>query len=665
MDFINPYMLWGLLGISIPIAIHLLQLKRYKTLYFSDIRFLKEVQQSAKKQQRIQHWIILLCRIIAWGSLTIAFALPFFPKESNPSISTNDILIYVDNSPSMSLKSGEGPLWSQAKQAAQQIVENYPNASFHILTSTLDGSDAVPLNATAAGRKINEITLSENSISWTDLAKRISTYGLKDSALFFVLTDGQSSAIENFNTHNQPIKWIPYLFEPSGSISNISIDSAWISTPVILPGQSVDVHYSIHAFGENPTQTQVELWVGNEVRGTLSIEIEPHTPKTGKFSFSAPQQQHIPVEIRIKDESVHFDDHYPIAIDTRKNLSFLDIRNPNGEFLPLESYISDSSSTVDVVSFQNIPFGSLSNYDLVVVEPTSQWPTGLAPSLSDALESGASVLVFPSGPTNAELQSLGLAPFYQSDTLKVRDIEIKSNDPFYSGVFYESTDRVKMPAVSFEYQIDNQYVRLGAKSLLSRSNGAPSLIRYPSGIGQVYQWNAHPNKHYGTSDLYPVLLYQMAIFKESKPWYSFDLDHSEWLRIPVAMRGDHIVEIVQDSLVSIPEQKVSGKYVDVNTKVDILHSGMAELKSEDEILGLIAYHANRRESDVRRLSTNDIESILETNSADFTVFEVSNSSEIDTAINEMNSPDSQSNLWIYLVIVVLLLEMILWRRPKA
>lgn len=665
MDFINPYMLWGLLGISIPIAIHLLQLKRYKTLYFSDIRFLKEVQQSAKKQQRIQHWIILLCRILAWGALTIAFALPFIPKADSNTISTNEILIYVDNSPSMSLKSGNGPLWSQAVQAAHQIVDNYPNASFHILTSALDGTDAIPLNATAAGRKINEIQLSENSVNWTDLAKRISTYGLKDSALFFVLTDGQASEVRDFNAQDQKIKWIPYIFPPSGTSANIAIDSAWISTPVILPGQSIDVHYSLSSYGGESTQTQVELRVGNEVRGTVSVDIQPGQSSSGKLSFAAPQQRHIPIEIRVEDESIHFDDRYPLAVDTRENLSFLDIRNSAGTYLPITQYVGDSSSSVDVVSFQNIPFASLSNYDLVIVEPTENWPTGLAPSLLDAVEAGTSLLIFPKGPTPLELQSLGVAHYNHADTLTVQDIEIKSGDPFYSGVFYESTERVRLPGVSFEYQIDNQSLRLGAEALLARSNGSPSLVRYSKGIGQIYQWNAHPNEHYGTSDLYPVLLYQMAIFKESKSWYSFNLNQAEWMRIPTSKDGDLIVEIVQDSVVTIPEQKVSGKYIDVNTKVELLHTGIAELRIKDETVGLIAYHAGRGESDVRKLSISDIESILEANNADFSVFEVNNPSEIDSAIKDMNDPDSQSNLWIYLVIAVLLVEMILWRRPKA
>ena len=44
MNFQNPKLLYALLAIAIPIIIHLFNLQRNKKIYFSSIRFLKEIK---------------------------------------------------------------------------------------------------------------------------------------------------------------------------------------------------------------------------------------------------------------------------------------------------------------------------------------------------------------------------------------------------------------------------------------------------------------------------------------------------------------------------------------------------------------------------------------------------------------------------------------------
>ncbi|MEI6852516.1 MAG: BatA domain-containing protein, partial [Bacteroidota bacterium] len=43
MQFINPWFLFGLLAVGFPIAIHLFNFRRYKKVFFTNVRFIKEV----------------------------------------------------------------------------------------------------------------------------------------------------------------------------------------------------------------------------------------------------------------------------------------------------------------------------------------------------------------------------------------------------------------------------------------------------------------------------------------------------------------------------------------------------------------------------------------------------------------------------------------------
>src|SRR3972149_9984072 len=102
MSFVYPQFLFALFAISIPIIIHLFNFRRFKKVYFSDIRFLKEVKQQTQNRNRIKHLLVLLARILAIAFLVLAFAQLFIPttnKNSTAGIQT--LSVYVDNSFSM------------------------------------------------------------------------------------------------------------------------------------------------------------------------------------------------------------------------------------------------------------------------------------------------------------------------------------------------------------------------------------------------------------------------------------------------------------------------------------------------------------------------------------------------------------------------------------
>ena len=82
MSFVYPAFLWALAALSIPIIIHLFNFRRYKTVYFPDISFLKEVKQETDSRSKIKHWLVLLMRLLAISFLVFAFAQPFIKHQT-------------------------------------------------------------------------------------------------------------------------------------------------------------------------------------------------------------------------------------------------------------------------------------------------------------------------------------------------------------------------------------------------------------------------------------------------------------------------------------------------------------------------------------------------------------------------------------------------------
>ena len=74
MAFSNPLLLIGLAAILVPIIIHLFNFRRYKTIYFSNVKMLEEIKKKTKREQTLQQLIVLALRVLGIAALALAFA---------------------------------------------------------------------------------------------------------------------------------------------------------------------------------------------------------------------------------------------------------------------------------------------------------------------------------------------------------------------------------------------------------------------------------------------------------------------------------------------------------------------------------------------------------------------------------------------------------------
>ncbi|HQU40703.1 MAG TPA: BatA domain-containing protein, partial [Chitinophagales bacterium] len=140
MSFLAPGMLWGLLLLAVPVIIHLFSFRRFKTVYFPDIRFLKQVREESATRNRLKQWLILTARLLAVFFLVMAFAQPFLPgAEKAVTGSSHAVSVYVDNSFSMEAEHDGLSLLEAARQQARAVVNAYGlDDRFQILSNTPD-----------------------------------------------------------------------------------------------------------------------------------------------------------------------------------------------------------------------------------------------------------------------------------------------------------------------------------------------------------------------------------------------------------------------------------------------------------------------------------------------------------------------------------------------
>src|SRR5260221_12200822 len=76
MTFLNPLVLFGLAAAAIPVILHLLNLRKLRTIEFSTLTFLKELQQTKIRRLKLRQLLLLLIRTLLIVLIVIAFARP-------------------------------------------------------------------------------------------------------------------------------------------------------------------------------------------------------------------------------------------------------------------------------------------------------------------------------------------------------------------------------------------------------------------------------------------------------------------------------------------------------------------------------------------------------------------------------------------------------------
>jgi len=90
MFFANPMYLWALLGLAVPVAIHLWSKDEGKTIKVGSIANLKESENAQTRTLQLNEWLLLLLRMLAIALLVFILAEPFAKTKTK-----NQDLVYL------------------------------------------------------------------------------------------------------------------------------------------------------------------------------------------------------------------------------------------------------------------------------------------------------------------------------------------------------------------------------------------------------------------------------------------------------------------------------------------------------------------------------------------------------------------------------------------
>lgn len=127
LNFLSPIYLLGLLGIAIPVLIHLMTKRQQKHIRFSAVYLLFQSQKRSVKKSTPNRLLLLLIRCLGILLLSLALAHPIFsfggPEDFLPEAPSATVFI-LDDSYSMGMRSDNRTLYAKAVEALLQPIGN-------------------------------------------------------------------------------------------------------------------------------------------------------------------------------------------------------------------------------------------------------------------------------------------------------------------------------------------------------------------------------------------------------------------------------------------------------------------------------------------------------------------------------------------------------------
>jgi hypothetical protein len=494
MQFLYPSFLFALSLVAIPIIIHLFNFRKYKKVVFSDIRFLRQLTEQTKKQQKIKDWLILLCRVLAISFLVFAFAQPFIPaKESQQLAADAYTSVYIDNSYSMQALGKEGSLLDAAKQKAKKIIEAHPaSQSFQLLSNDFEGKHQRIVSAKEMLQMIDEIEPSYTHRNLQEVYARQKSLEQQASA-----TLGRTYWLSDFQKNMEPLPiqsdsnvavyWVPF---KGVQQQNIWIDSAWFSDPFLRKGNQNKLHVRVKNNSESSFENQaLVLKIDGVQKAIQNITCAAQQRVEVVIPFSLNDYLWHQLAVSITDYPIVFDDVYYLSARAQESLPLLLI-NDRAEVSAIQKvYGLDAFYALKEVLVNQIDYQSFSKQALIILNEPNAISSGLQMELLKFVKEGGVLLYIPaSNPTdlNSIQQFLGQLGVQQSNKQQgsVQLGTIETQDALFAQVFAKSPEWLSLPVVNAYWQL--QAIGNSSRTLIQLKNEKPYLLRTKMGKGSTY-----------------------------------------------------------------------------------------------------------------------------------------------------------------------------------
>jgi hypothetical protein len=531
MQLKNPDLLYFLFLLIVPILVHLFQLRKFKTEFFTNVKFLKELSIQTRKSSKIKKYLLLATRFLLLFCLIFAFAQPFF-KSKDSENAHNELCIILDNSYSMQAKGKKGEL---LKRAVQELLENTPeNQQFSLLTNT---ESYWHTDIKSIQKELQELDYSASPFVLDNIMAKINTRKSAYNKDIIVITDAvglQENQLKSINKEDKSYFIIPKAEQEN----NVSVDSVFIN-------QNLDNFYEIEinltSYGDKNSAVPIALYNKNKLIAKTILAFESNQ-KT--INFTIPKADFHGF-VSIGDKGLEYDNKLYFSISKPEKTALIAIGETSKSDFLSRIYTNDE------FDFQNselavLDYNLIEKQDAIVLNELPNIPQALQTTLKDFAAKGENIIVIPSSDCSAEnmnsfLRNFGLAQFNAIQNGEKMITKINFSHPLFASVFEKKIDNFQYPSTKISFGIKSSFA-----PILSYADQSSFLFSMPQTVSNVFVFTAPINKvnsNFQNSPLIVPTFYNMAQNAEKTGVNAMIIGESKPFLIDALLGKDEILSI--------------------------------------------------------------------------------------------------------------------------
>lgn len=429
MGFLNPFLLFGLTAVSVPIIIHLLNRRRFQKVVWAAMRFLRISVEQNQRRMRIEDLILLVLRCLLLALLALALARPALRTSATDVFGQSKVtaVIILDNSQSMALSDGTLTRFDKARKAAEQALDTMTGGSS---TAVILASDiAAPVipeptfDLNLARKVLREAILTDRA---TDLAPALArAIDILQGRLairkeIYLFTDGQAAGWRQIEEIRKGLARVKtgirahLVLVGEHENRNLAVSGLRIASELTPVRQPLRFEVRVSNYGREEAR---------DVRVTLSVDGEPPSAEFAVPVVGAGESKSVSLFTKLRTEGYHSvtarippdrqpaDDHRTVVVRALKEVRVLLVDGePGAEPRENETFFL-RNALVPVapedapnffikptrVTLAELPGARLDDFDAVVLANVPQCSEATANNLAAYLRRGGGLIIFPGG----------------------------------------------------------------------------------------------------------------------------------------------------------------------------------------------------------------------------------------------------------------------------
>ena len=536
MQFLSPWMLWGLAALAVPVAIHLWQRRKVVTLPFGTLKYLRAASVSTRRRARLENLLLLLLRCAVIALLALAMARPAAHRKAFRELGgnvTRSVVFLLDRSMSMGYRHGERTRLDAAREEALAVLDSLKPGDEAAVFAVDDHADPLVAQATPDRAVVRRaIEGLQEGEAGTDLstglvaARKLLAASGKPEKEIYLFTDNQAGGWQFdpavvFDDVWKKTGASLFVVKPDDAAAgNASVSRVAVTTPLATEGGRVTGTATVENHAATALRDVLTVGFVDGESVNAAVEVPPNAAQEVSFDLRLPAYvggRAVSGEARLQGDNLSADDrcffsvpvHQPPQVMVFEGVSTGPERVRSGYYLRRALAVGAGQGVeIPALPAAAIEETNLSAYSAVFLADVPRLSDRAVLKLDGYARGGGTVVFFPGDQT--EPGALGKADFLPATPLRMRDLPggrlssqiTEPGNPLFADTWGPDTPFPPLP----QHRLIEWRLKPGARALVLAGGSEAFVIEGEVGSGRVYVVNASPDRSWGDFPLSPAFL---------------------------------------------------------------------------------------------------------------------------------------------------------------